>query len=199
MFRGLAFINLTTLAFWKKKDLSSPESERIIPLPTLPGPIVQPQTISEDEVSKARDALKVLRLERQIVGSALTTIFESESKGVISQTERDRLVNKYKVDLDQLDKAIEQHQSVVELCDLQDYREGLVREFNTKLAEVDGKIRNLKAGNVDQLQNLQLENSMPHAVPAPQDQVNDAERRVEQIRDEILKAMDRLEQLESEG
>ena len=125
----------------EEKESETSESERIIPLPPLPKQTAdQTHSASEDEVNKARGALKVLLLERQIIGSALTTIFESETKGIISQVERDRLVNKYKVDLQQLEKTIEEYQRTVDLYDLEKSREELVRDFNAKLAEMDGNI-----------------------------------------------------------
>ena len=197
-------VNLTTLAFWKRKTSMSPEPERIIPLPTLPGPSMLIAAIPPtDEVNKARESLKVLRLERQIIGSALTTIFESETKGIISQAERDRLVGKYKVDLEQLEKTIAQHQRIVDLFDLQNSRDELIKSFNAKLAELDTKIKSLKSGNPPS-ENLQLStiaSSVSSAVSTTLEEppVTDAEKRVGQIREEILKAMDRLQQIESEG
>ena len=193
-------VNLATLAFWKKKDSSSiPEPERIIPLPPLPGQPKNIQSASEEDVQKAREALKVLTLERQIIGSALTTIFESETKGIISSTERVRLVDKYKVDLKELENTIAKHQRIVDLHDLEKSRQELIKNFNVKMSEIDNKIRHLGAGNPDSnplghLDPPQIESSLQNDAP-----VNDAEKRVEQIRDEILKAMDRLEQIESEG
>jgi len=192
-------VNLATILFWKKKDSTNPESERIIPLPPLPGPprnIIQ--SSSEEDIGKARNALKVLQLERQIIGSALTTIFESETKGIISPAERVRLVDKYKVDLEQLEKSIEQHQCIVERYDLENSRQEIVRDFNLKMSEIDEKIRRLNNGNLTPLpQDNELSSAEPSDRVDPP--VSDAEKRVEQIRDEILKAMDRLEQIESEG
>ncbi|MGA3406533.1 MAG: hypothetical protein ABSD49_12445 [Candidatus Bathyarchaeia archaeon] len=192
-------INLATLAFWKRSETS--ESERIIPLPPLPKQTAdQTHSASEDEVNKARGALKVLLLERQIIGSALTTIFESETKGIISLVERDRLVNKYKVDLQQLESTIAKCQRTVNLYDLEKSREELVRDFNAKLAEMDGNIMRLKSGNPGALQVSPAGSStVISGTQKEEKQATDAEKRVEQIRSEILKAMDRLEQIESEG
>jgi len=192
-------VNLATILFWKKKDSSTPESERIIPLPPLPGPPrnITP-TSSEEDIGKSRNALKLLQLERQIIGSALTTIFESETKGIISSTERVRLVDKYKVDLEQLERSIEQHQRIVERYDLENARQELVKDFNLKMSEIDEKIKLLSTGNLTpspQDNGLISAESSERNDPSP---VSDAEKRVEQIRDEILKAMDRLEQIESE-
>jgi len=198
LFSGVSFINLATLAFWKKKEFETSEPERIIPLPPLPKPTgVEERPASEDDVNKAKGALKVLLLERQIIGSALTTIFESETKGIISQTERDRLVEKYKVDLQRLNGSIEEHQRTVDVYDLVKSREELVKDFNMKIAEMDDKLARLRSGKLG-LFNIEQAGS---AVSPGQklEQTTDAEKRVEQIRDEILKAMDRLEQIESEG
>ena len=191
-------VNLTTLAFWKKRESSLNDSERIIPLPPFPAQILSSPTFgSEEDVHKAKEALRVLQLERQIIGSALTTIFESESKGMITSADRVRLVGKYRMDLQQLEEEIKHHQRVVNLNDLENSRQELVKSFNLRMAEIDGKIRSIEDGDIPE----QLETqAMPPVDPPPRPDlvINDAERRVEQIRDEILKAMDRLEQIESD-
>ena len=190
-------INLATLAFWKKKDSETSEPERIIPLPPLPKPIANdPAVAHEADISKAKGALKILLLERRIIGTALTTIFESETKGVITRIERDRLLEKYKVDLQRLNGTIEEHQRTVDLYDLEKSREELVKDFNTKIAQMDEKIKSLKNGTIDL---FQIEQTSSQSILNKQELATDAEKRVEQIRDEILKAMDRLEQIESEG
>ena len=191
-------VNLTQLAFWKRKGSSLVEPERIIPLPPLP---MQPAPIatseSEEDVRKAKDALKILQLERQIIGSALTTIFESESKGIISAVERVRLVDKYKVDLKQLEEKIKQHQRVVDLNELENARQELAKSYNLRMSEIDEKIRLLTDGSLSM--QSQADDPPPTTQPAKANStVSDAEKRVEQIRDEILKAMDRLEQIESD-
>lgn len=212
----------TLLAFWKKKEAQSVSTpERIIPLPNLPAVNVEaPRITSEEEVNRAREALKVLRLERQILGSALTTIYESHSKGIISQPERDRLLEKYRVDVDRLEKAIEENQRIVDLFDLESAREQLTSDFRAKLAEIDEKIRILKSGGAlphntssrksdsstsGQEGGMSEKRTEPSLLPKEKKvneddaQINEAEQRIKQIREEILKAMDRLEQIEAEG
>jgi hypothetical protein len=207
-------VNLAShVTFWKKKEAEKrPEPERIIPLPNLSSPNIEtPPTTTVEAVEKATEALKVLRLERQIIGSAVTTIYESHSKGVINQAERDRMLEKYKVDLKRLEKGIEENQQVVDLHDLEVEREEAIRSFNAKLAEIDAKLRNLKSGSPSQKsekepsergkdshqdQNTPSQESSSDPV---QPAVSDSEKRIDQIREEILKAMDRLEQIETEG
>jgi len=214
--QGQILVSLETLAFWKRKDLPLPEKQRIIPLPPLQSRnLAQINSMSEEDVAKARDALKVLLLEKQILGSAITTIFESESKGIISQIERDHLVEKYKVDLTRLEKTIAEKQKIVDLYDLENARRELVKDYKTRMTEIESRIENLKSGNLPR----DLTFSMPAPMPAQiapvtriaetphitlpvrhvGTEVTDAEKRIEQIRTEILQAMDRLEQIETEG
>jgi len=217
-------VKLTTLfAFWKKRESqSAPEPERIIPLPSIPASSLEgSRTTSEEAASHARDSLKILRLEKQILGSALTTIYESHSKGIITQPERDRLLEKYKVDLTSLEKSIGENQRVVDLFDLESAREALVRDFKARLAEIEAQLKTLKSGgslartektttreeekkrnpskDEDKKSSGGQEQSAKKSSESEQEQITDAEKRIEQIRAEILKAMDRLEQIEAEG
>jgi hypothetical protein len=207
---------VTHIAFWKKREArTTPEPERIIPLPNLSGPSLEtPPTTSIETVNKAREALKVLKLERQILGSAVTTIYESHSKGVISEVERDRMLEKYKVDLKRLEKGIQENQQIVDLHDLEIEREELIKGFKKKLADIDARLTELKSGSSIQRPDKKPDNEVSDGRngndgPTSQDQgtksntdqqdVVESENRIEQIREEILKAMDRLEQIETEG
>jgi len=212
--QGQILVSIETLAFWKRKDLPLPENQRIIPLPPLQSKgLAQINSMSEEEVAKAKDALKVLLLEKQILGSAITTIFESESKGIISQNERDHLVEKYKVDLTRLEKTIEEKQKIVDLHNLENARRELVKDYKSRMAEIETRIENLRSGNRPR------DPTPPMTMPAQimpvtritetpritlpvhhvETESTDAEKRIEQIRTEILQAMDRLEQIETEG
>jgi hypothetical protein len=219
-------VNLVTLiAFWKKKDTTpAPEPERIIPLPNLLTPTLDtPRTTSIEAVNEAREALKVLKLERQILGSAVTTIYESHTKGVISEAERDRMLEKYKVDLKRLEKGLEENQQVVDLYDLEIERDELIKSFRAKLAEIDARLKDLKTGSHPRPRTAAQKTEQSERQPErsgssgseagkresgqedqakPKDDpqaITDSEKRIEEIREEILKAMDRLEQIEGEG
>ncbi len=161
----------------------------------------------------------MLRLERQILGSAVTTIYESQTKGVITEAERDRLLEKYKVDLKRLEKDIGENQQLVDLYDLEVEREEATKTYKAKLAEIDARLKELRSGNSSRAQNpiqqahqqatqdkAREEESRKNRSSQEQQarekedqQVSDAEKRIEKIREEILQAMDRLEQIEAEG
>jgi hypothetical protein len=207
---------VSLIAFWKKKEPSpATKPERIIPLPDLPTSTLEPEpTTTIEAFNKAREALKVLRLERQILGSAVTTIYESHSKGDISEAERDRMLEKYKVDLKRLETEIDENQRVVDLHDLEIRRDEIVEEFKSKIAEIDARLKDLKSGSSppqdpSRQPNKSQHNSESASGSNHQDgdqsssketqEISDSEKRIVQIREEILKAMDRLEQIEAEG
>ncbi len=214
---------VTLIAFWKKKEpRTASEPERIIPLPNLASSTLEaPRTTTLENVNQAREALKLLKLERQILGSAVTTIYESQTKGVITETERDQLLEKYKVDLKRLEKAIAENQEIVDLYDLEIEKDEVTKAYKAKLAEIDARLKGLKEGAP-----LKSQNPIPqppqqvrppaerpreeetrhtqagqdaHAKEKEDQQTSDAEKRIEKIRAEILQAMDRLEQIEAEG
>jgi hypothetical protein len=218
-------VNLATLlAFWKKRESPpTPEPKRIIPLPNLGSSTLEaPPATSLEAVGRAREALKLLKLERQIVGSAVATIYESHTQGVISEAERDRMLEKYKADLKRLEQVLEDNQRTVDLYDLEIERNELIKSFNAKLAEIDARLKELKSGAPlrPRTPTPKPEQSQPRSSSSSegsrqanqesrskdkeddkesQQAIADSEKRIEQIREEILKAMDRLEQIEGEG
>ena len=219
-------VNLTALLdFWKRKK--PPVASAVQTLVPIPGPgLDTPRSTTQEVANRAREALKLLKLERQILGSAVTTIYESQNKGLISQAERDQLMDKYKVEIKRLEKAIYENQRVVDLYDLEAGREELIKNFRSRLADLDVEIKNLKTGgslatrNVGEEKPQKAEGAEDNksegseeagrsaqqqggkekkAESEEEQQINDAEKRIEKIREEILKAMDRLEQIEAEG
>jgi len=216
--QGRALVNLVThIAFWKKKETQpAPQAKRIIPLPNLPSSTLDAQPLTSPEaVKRARESLKVLKLERQILGSAVTTIYESHTSGVITEDERDRMLEKYKVDLKRLEKAIQENQQIVDLHDLEIERDEVIKSFKAKLAEIDTKLKDLKSGTppvsgkpeqsehsggtVSKGGSQYSNNDQQSKNKENEQAITDSEKRIEQIREEILKAMDRLEQIEAEG
>ena len=105
----------------------------------------------------------------------------------------------------------------MDLYDLEIEREDIIKNYKAKLAEIDAKLKELKSGSPSRSENPmrptqgQTEkktsgesregqpNQDPQGKQKEDDQVTDAEKRIDKIREEILQAMDRLEQIETEG
>jgi len=207
---------LALLLFGRKKP---PQEEK--PVNTtepFPVPDIMKKTVTDSDVSKARERLRVASLERDIFGDALTKIYEAESKGQITETERNQLVQRYKVDLKRVDAEVDTHKKVVDLHELESAKEDLLKSFHEKLMEIDLRINQIKPSFAQQPAHevkvltttpppakeepSQAAPAQPQAnreKPAKERPKNKAEERLEAIREEVLKAMERLEQIETEG
>src|SRR3989337_2367873 len=206
---------LALLLFGRKKP---PQEEK--PVNTtepFPVPDIMKKTVTDSDVSKARERLRVTSLERDIVGDALTKIYEAEAKGQITEAERNQLAQRYKVDLKRVDGEIDTHKKVVDLHELESAKEDLLKSFNEKLMEIDARINQIKP-SITQItaQEAKAPVSTPQPVkaetppntptqattnkekPPREKPKNKAEERLEAIREEVLKAMERLEQIETE-
>ena len=183
----------------------------------FPVPDIMKRTVTENDVAKARDRLRVVSLERDIISDALTKIYEAETKGQITETERGQLVQKYKVDLKRVDAEVDNDKKVVDLHELESAKEDLLKSFHEKLLEIDARIGQIRPAFASTpvtetktpIRTLlpDKEDPPPPAAsqtpnkekPPREKPKNKAEERLEAIREEVLKAMDRLEQIESEG
>ncbi len=212
-----ALLTLTILLFGRKKDTE--EKPAPPPAETFPVPEILRKTITETDMAKARDHLRISSLERDIIGDAMTRIYEAEAKGQLTETERNQMVQRYKADLKQVDGEIDTYKKVVDLHELESAKEDLLKSFHEKLMEIDLRISQIKPA-IQQLSTTEPRNSNPASPPPakaentastpgqaspakekpPREKPkNKAEERLEAIREEVLQAMERLEQIETEG
>ena len=201
---------LVSLVFWRKKprqnapDAASASSVEI------------EHSVAESDASHSREILKALKLEREIIGTALTTIYESEIQRIITRDERDRLLDKYSSDLKALEARISEHQRIVDTFDLESAKKELLLSYRTKVVEIDKKLADLRSGATSESLITAQPEGNEIATPSKTTQVvpqsdlkiagtglQDAkartEKKIEAIKEEVLKAMERLEQIESEG
>src|SRR5712692_11200610 len=203
------------LLFGRKKTIEEEAPPR--PLEPFPVPDILNKTVTEYDVGKAKDHLRIASLERDIIGGALTTIYEAEARGQVNESERTQLLQHYRVDLKRVDGEIDTYKKVVDLHELESAKEDLLKSFHEKLMEIDARINQIKPA-LSQLppmeENLsQSPPTLPKPEPGPnqaqtpqnkektprEKPKNKAEERLEAIREEVLQAMERLEQIETEG
>jgi hypothetical protein len=179
----------------------------------FPVPDILKKIVSETDVSKARDRLRLANLERDIIGDALTKIYEAEAKGQINEPEKNQLLQRYKTDLKRVDSEIDTHKKTVDLFELESAKEDLLKSFHEKLLEIDLKINQITPSVAITPELKTVEPIVPpketqapsNATSPPKERAarekprNKAEERLETIREEVLKAMERLEQIETEG
>jgi hypothetical protein len=220
-------IVLVLLIFGRKKQQDSTQQEKVagssLEKPSFPVPDSLRKSVTEADMGRARDRLRLASLERDIIGDALTKIYDAEARGQINESEKNQLMQRYKGDLKRVDGEIDVHKRIVDLHELESAKEDLLKSFYEKLMEIDLRIGQLKPG-LDSfglgIEAKQAKPSTPNppikqeegpsattSAPAgekekPQTRERPktkAEERLEAVREEVLKAMERLEQIETEG
>ena len=172
------------------------------------------RSVSVDEATKARNELKLLNLEREITSYALTRLYEVEAEGKISEEERKPLLESYKRKMEDLEKQINNFQLLSGLHELEKAQEELVNTFYGKFGDINKKVDDLRTKlgiaskeAVIKSPKSQEEEKKEESKPASskvrheeaKPKTTDAEERIEKIREEVLKVLERLEQIETEA
>ena len=201
---------LVSLVFWRKKPRQNAPDEAAVPSVEIEN------SVTDSDASRSREILKALKLEREIIGTALTTIYESEIQRIITRDERDRLLDKYSSDLKALESRISEHQRIVDTFDLESAKKELLLSYRAKISEIEKKLADLRSGATfapsiaTQSKSDQVATPDGKTETVPQSDLKAAgtglqdvkartEKKIEAIKEEVLKAMERLEQIESEG
>ena len=186
-------------------------------LDPFPIPDVIRKSVSEVDIVKARNKLRVANLERDIIGDALTKIYEAEAKGTINDSEKNQMIQPYKNDLKRVDSEIDTYKKTVDLYELEAAKEDLFKRFQETFLEIQSRIEKIKPslGQLSQVEIKTVDQTLPSKPEPTAQQIeetappkekpprekprNKAEEKIETIREEVLKAMERLEQIETEG
>lgn len=169
------------------------------------------RTILKEELEKGKSDYKALKLEKELLAGALTRVFEAEAKGKISKAERDMLVQKYREQIKQVDAKIADLEIVVEVGELENLRSELVNLLETKIAQVERRLDDARA-RLEQVKGpppiIIQEGEKPVAEqaeekktekPKPSKKEPSVDDKVKDVRNEVLEALARLEQMDIEG
>ena len=209
------FTLLTLILLFGRKKTEQENTNIPEPINQEPFPVpdILKKTITSTDDSRSRDRLRLASLERDIIGDALTKIYEAETRGQINDNEKNQLLQRYKTDLKRVDSEIDTHKKTVDLYELESAKEDLLKSFHEKMLEIDLKISQIRPTVTTTIEptpkppetpKTETSPNPPPANPpkerAPKEKPkNKAEERLETIREEVLKAMERLEQIETEG
>jgi len=202
-----------------KKEEEPSEEERIRAEPRgLPFKIVK--SVPSDEAVRAKEELRILDLEREILSDAIRRLYEAHAEGKITEEERERLAETYKSRITTVKNAIAKDESLVALHELEAMQEDLIKLFSERFDELSGKIDELRSRvevkpikeiTIPTIEEESAEKASPEKVAASEEKKKrkkpvakaspktEAEKRIEEIREEVEKVLDRLGQMEIEG
>ena len=183
----------------------------------LPFKIVK--SVSPDDAARAREQLRILDLEREILSDAIRRLYEAHAEGKITEEERERLAETYKSRMMTVKEAISKDESLVALHELEAMQEDLIKLFSERFDEISTKVEELRSKvEVKPIKEITIPLSQapptrtreekpegeekakrkrrpPPAKPSPR---TEAEKRIEEIRAEVEKVLERLGQMEIE-
>ncbi len=193
------------------------------------------KSIPASSAVNAKDELRMLDLEREILGDAIRRLYEAQAEGKISEAERDKLAASYKQRMNTIKESIAKDEGIIALHELESMQEDLMKLFSERFGELTSKVEELR-GRIDvkPIREIQVKpiptqpivmddaeietdeeeepseviERKPAAATAPRkprkpaeekpSQKTEAEKRIETIRSEVEKVLDKLGQMEIE-
>jgi hypothetical protein len=153
--------------------------------------------------SATRVELLSLLFEKNLAAEAITRVYEASQEGKIDRLERDRLLLKYKQQLDSLNQKVAYLQPVADFADLTELRNNLVLLLEDRISALDKKLLELSKSSLSQdgvdakVKKILTETlEMQHAAPIEQKLFKADEKSIEELQKEIVQALQHLEQAE---
>jgi len=202
----------------KKEEKKEEEPLKVEPKVEAQWPLRAERSIKQEEVKRAQDELRLLDLEREVLSYAIRRLYEATAEGKISEAERDRLASTYKERLATVKDTISRDGSILALHELEGMQEDLVKLFSERFDELNTKIEELRSRL--EIKPAVEEREVPVEAPAPEPTLppaapptekrkverrppaprkTEAEERIEKIRAEVEKVLERLGQIETEA
>jgi len=189
------------------------------------------KSVQTTMASTAKDELRILDLERDILGDAIRRLYEAHAEGKISESEREKLAGTYKQRMNTIKESISKDEGIIALHELEGMQEDLMKLFSERFGELTNKVEELRT-RIDVKPIREIPVKIPTQLPAQMEEDYDeeaeeetrqvktsedkpkkkrkppeekptakteAERRIESIRSEVEKVLDKLGQMEIES
>jgi hypothetical protein len=185
------------------------------------------KTVTAEDLESSKREMRTLLLERDLLSSALTKVYEAENEGKITREEREMIAKRYSTQIRDLESKLSDKELIVEVGELEGLRDELMTLFREKIQNIESRLdqakerlpvaspqqakgveapltsgtRSKSAASVatsvsaQSSQSEDLERVVERKAPKRDD--TEGERRVKAIRDEVMEALERLEQIDS--
>ena len=189
--------------------------------PNLTGlPFKITKSVQSNDASQAKNELRILDLEREILSDAIRRLYEAHAEGKISEQERERLASSYKSRMMAVKDSMAKDETIVALHELEGMQEDLMKLFSERFEDLSTKVEELRAKiDVQPIKEIPVKMPKPEMpeeletgeeeekgkpkrkkkVPSKPSPKTEAEKRIEEIRNEVEKVLDKLGQMEIES
>ena len=102
------------------------------------------KSVQTTTASTAKDELRMLDLERDILGDAIRKLYEAHAEGKITEQERDKMAITYKNRMNTIKESISKDEGIVALHELEGMQEDLMKLFSERFGELTSKVEELR-------------------------------------------------------
>ena len=176
------------------------------------------KSVQKSDATHAKDELRILDLEREILSDSIRRLYEAHAEGKISEEERERLSASYKSRMNAVRDSIAKDETIVALHELENMREDLMTLFSERFEDLSSKVEELRS-KIDVQPVKEISVKIPETIMLEEEEQEDtkkktkkrrklelkpspkseAEKRIEAIRSEVEKVLDKLGQMEIES
>jgi hypothetical protein len=188
---------------------SRPKAKKVPIVTREPSGDLAKTTVSATELERSRREMRTTMVERDLLSSALMKLYEAENEGRITREEREMIAKRYSDQIKGLQSKLKDVELVVEVGELEKLREELVTMFQEKINNIEARLDQarerltivapqavkkeapvVRPERGDELERIVEKRSKP--------EISEGDKRVKEIRDEVMEALTRLEQIDLE-
>lgn len=170
--------------------------------------------VTVEELESSKREMRTLMLERDLLSAALTKVYEAESDGQITREEREIIARRYSSQIRDFEAKLRDKELIVEVGELEKLRDELVSLFREKIQNIESRLDQAKERLQPVRQEIRTEPPRParvvptvaqsddlervveRKVPAKRED-SEGEKRVRELRDEVMDALAELEQIDT--
>ncbi|MGQ9718263.1 MAG: hypothetical protein ACUVWK_00175 [Nitrososphaerales archaeon] len=202
---GVGFVIGSLMLYFPSKITSKrPKEKAEAPTEKSSPPIAQEKLVQATELEKARKELNALLLEKELLSGALTRVYEAEVQKKITKEEREQLSSKYREQLKMVEEKLGNAELLIEVGEMENLRNELLGLFERKIGQIESRLNRAKA-RLEEVRAPIPKSLTPvraeqrEEKPKAKTEEAKVEDKVKALRDEVLQALDRLEQMDIEG
>jgi len=138
------------------------------------------KSVQATDAIQAKDELRILDLEREILGDAIRHLYEAHAAGKINETERERLASNYKSRMMAIKDSMAKDETIVALHELESMQEDLMKLFSERFGELTGKVDELRTRiDIKPVKEVKIQAIKPQRPVMPDQLENDLEEKEE--------------------
>jgi hypothetical protein len=187
---------------------SRAKKERIVVPKAVSGTRSTEPTITSSDLERSRREMRTIMVERDLLSSAMMKLYEAETEGRITREERETISKRYSDQIKELQSKLKDVELVVEVGELEGLRGELVSLFEGKIQNIETRLEaaRQRLGAVapqpvkkEPAPRVERETDLERVVERrAKPELTESEKRVKEIRDEVMDALTRLEQIDIE-